>query len=801
MSLEEQISSIGKQLARVAARVDHLEGRNAQLEAQLESRTKLLKGLLEQAVSALEPTMASTKDHPRESGSSFDRYDAIGGGRSGRSGRAASPEFGGRHHGGGWGAEESGAGSHSRPANGFSSLDKPLHSPFNNGRRSRAYSPSANDFHSGSTRRHDPHNSERPRYARGKERFSQRSRSRSRSRSRDMEARHASIWRSGGSKSRGRDRDRSKSRSRSPAHGWGGAQKGHRDSDSPSWKRQRSFAEDPGNDKGASGGWGSRKASSGNFNDNAPGFGRDRPTHKHSDRKPKQTGGWPELDANNNIDSTGWEVVAFSDHSEDPVMPTSVNRFTSSSKGSPNALDKVLQWQHDSNLSDGEKEVEDVPFAAAAAAAKADPGGDSVGDNAGVSSSSDEDDDDDDDPMMMLRSKAYRSERAFVGLVDAKDNELSLDRVASAWGPCAWVPLEGLSEHYKLQHQCDLWTADTKKSIKKAMKNLSEISERNVLNEESVKCTLLLKANSHLKKPLEYQRVFVKSPVPEPVLFFFLVSTVLRPLDGKQGELVVRLWTDEFKKGPVGLTTVKRSDGYGQNKWLSSEALWNAALKWLRELGTVTGKLGRSYMLNKISGWDQDPEKAVKSTENDPDADLVGVRRRRRARKPRIGSLGLGSATSTKGRRCYSSSAVLFSESTPLLMEHGQEFFATPKPYCGSGYKKGADASKKASKSSKSRRTFTEPSFSILEALPELDSEVECYDDPALRSATSRKAKNKAPVYFDNAKTPRVSVASTACGEVLQSPTNGPTKGSEQGAVPSIWPDTDTWTICEASLH
>ncbi|KAJ1950573.1 hypothetical protein EC988_004340, partial [Linderina pennispora] len=59
----------------------------------------------------------------------------------------------------------------------------------------------------------------------------------------------------------------------------------------------------------------------------------------------------------------------------------------------------------------------------------------------------------------------------------------------------------------------------------------------------------------------------------------------------------------------------------------------------------------------------------------------------------------------------------MVSESTPLLMEYGKEFFATPKKY------------PKHAKSPK-RRVCTEPAVAVLETLAELDSETERQDDP-----------------------------------------------------------------------
>ncbi|KAI8325803.1 hypothetical protein GQ54DRAFT_295171 [Martensiomyces pterosporus] len=170
-----------------------------------------------------------------------------------------------------------------------------------------------------------------------------------------------------------------------------------------------------------------------------------------------------------------------------------------------------------------------------------------------------------------------------------------------------------------------------------------------------------------------------------------------------------------------------------------------------------------------------------------------GARRRSRA-----GGLGIHHPISspTRGRRCHSSSALLFSESTPLLMERGQEFFATPKEY-HSGPKKAGGGVGTRQKARAQRRIYTEPTISILETLPELDSDIESHDDPVLRAAnqTGRQAPQ-------GTGTPRVSVASTVCGDVLPAPstaTGGNAKhSSERQTFPTAWTDSaDTWTICD----
>lgn len=281
-------------------------------------------------------------------------------------------------------------------------------------------------------------------------------------------------------------------------------------------------------------------------------------------------------------DPAGWDVVAPPKAAEQthPVMPGSVARMTSTKSEIPSSVDKVNQWQESGAVASSEN----IPWA---------PEGVTIDDS----------EDDSEDPKMQLFSKRRRSEMSVSALEDGEGNLITLERMAPLWRIFAWIPLDDLSIHYKTQYGVDLCDQGSKKKARMAIKNMPGLSERLSMDDKNKQQILLFKDKGHLKQVAAYQRLFVKSPVLEPVLFLFLITTVRQPLAHQQAGMVEKLWKDEFGKTPVGMTTAKHSNGEGQIQWKTIESVWQAAIQWLKDLASTTATHGPKYLANKLTAW------------------------------------------------------------------------------------------------------------------------------------------------------------------------------------------------------
>ncbi|KAJ2577328.1 hypothetical protein GGH95_003536 [Coemansia sp. RSA 1836] len=244
--------------------------------------------------------------------------------------------------------------------------------------------------------------------------------------------------------------------------------------------------------------------------------------------------------------------------------------------------------------------------------------------------SNDDDDDDDDDLGLLLVSKRRRSEMVLSILTDSGGHTLNSERMAPLWRIFAWIPLDTLPEVYRRVHGIDLWTPETKKQIRASIKDLPGLSERTSMNGLS-RQTMIIRDKCHLKQARAFQRLFAFTPVFEPVLFFYLVTTVLRPLELSQAKTIARLWTEEFGRGLTYAVTKKLDKGGNNTKWESDEAVWSAAVDWLCRLARVTVEHGLDCLTSKTTNWDNpgpQSRKGSQAARNDPESELVaGLRR------------------------------------------------------------------------------------------------------------------------------------------------------------------------------
>ncbi|KAJ1723501.1 hypothetical protein LPJ53_002158 [Coemansia erecta] len=120
-----------------------------------------------------------------------------------------------------------------------------------------------------------------------------------------------------------------------------------------------------------------------------------------------------------------------------------------------------------------------------------------------------------------------------------------------------------------------------------------------------VELTLYFKSGNHLKQASDMQRVLVWKPVPQAVLFYYLITTVLRPLEHTQAATVCGLWRDEFKTTPLGIPTVLDAEGHGWTEWSDMAELWKSACDWLSQIAQDVIRFGKAYVINMSSksGW------------------------------------------------------------------------------------------------------------------------------------------------------------------------------------------------------
>ncbi|KAJ2815955.1 hypothetical protein FBU31_006749, partial [Coemansia sp. 'formosensis'] len=329
----------------------------------------------------------------------------------------------------------------------------------------------------------------------------------------------------------------------------------------------------------------------------------------------------------------GWDVTEPVLDETGPTMPRSINQLTS--KVEPiSAVEKVAAWRG------ADLTVHASPHRAddAVKAALSDCGSDDLGDKAHSSNldvtdrlfedniiSDDDDDDDDDDPRMLLKSKQRRSEIIVSMLNDSGGHPLTSERMAPLWKIFAWIPLDTLPEVYQRVHGVALWTPETKRQIRASIKDLPDLSERSSMDGLSRR-TLIFRDKCHLKQPRAYQRLFVMSPVCEPVLFYYLVTTIMQPLDEAQAKTIACLWMDEFRKGPTQAITAMQARGGATTKWESDEVVWKAAIDWLGQLAKVAMNHGKGYLTGKTTNWDTVglllSRRDSQAASNDPEKEL-----------------------------------------------------------------------------------------------------------------------------------------------------------------------------------
>ncbi|KAJ2736467.1 hypothetical protein IW152_000828 [Coemansia sp. BCRC 34962] len=296
-------------------------------------------------------------------------------------------------------------------------------------------------------------------------------------------------------------------------------------------------------------------------------------------------------------------------------MSRSVNQLTSKVERIL-SIDKVAAWRG-AGVAIATGRASSNGFEDAVRVALSDCGSDDLGEKAlasnygvsdrlfedNISSGDDDDDDDDDDPRMLLKSKKRRSEIIVTMLNDSGGHSLTGERMAPLWRIFAWIPLETLPEVYRKVHGVALWTPETKKQIRASIKDLPDLSERSSMDGAG-RQSLIFRDKCHLKQPRAYQRLFIMTPAHEPVLFFFLVTTILQPLDVGQAKTIADLWMDEFRKGPTHAITAMQARGGATTKWESDEVVWKAAIEWLSQLAKVAMQYGKDYLTSKTTNWD-----------------------------------------------------------------------------------------------------------------------------------------------------------------------------------------------------
>ncbi|KAJ1726111.1 hypothetical protein LPJ61_005414 [Coemansia biformis] len=297
-----------------------------------------------------------------------------------------------------------------------------------------------------------------------------------------------------------------------------------------------------------------------------------------------------------------------------PVMRRSMNHIMNKGKPpSPTAM--VLAWKESSTAEGGASA----------------PPEESEGRSSDTTTHMPEDGDDDtEDPLTALRSKEYRAEMVSQ-LTDESGTGLMVERIWPLWGIFGWLPLDELSRQYHKRYRTRLWTRETRSQVRPLLKDMRGLSEWGAPGEP-----LLFKNGAHLENPRRPGNLFVDRLVPEPLLFFFVVTTVLRAVQPGQGDAVAKLWEGRYKRAPLGLQTVTLANRRGETKWSEMGPLWDAAVAWMCKLGREAMNNGCGYLRDRISGWSYDGVGAggqagadeAPAARADPTAELVfGLRR------------------------------------------------------------------------------------------------------------------------------------------------------------------------------
>ncbi|KAJ2449299.1 hypothetical protein EV183_004964 [Coemansia sp. RSA 2336] len=268
----------------------------------------------------------------------------------------------------------------------------------------------------------------------------------------------------------------------------------------------------------------------------------------------------PDLKHGNGVDD-GWKVEEASVASGDPVMPASVKQMTEGAAAVEISVEeRVRAWQASSVQ--------------------------------GLESDSD-------DPLSMLQSRGQRWKEPFR---DASGEQLTLERLGRVWSECGWVPMDDIPQLYYKHYGVDMWPRGEARKAHNCLRDMSGLGEW----QQAGGKLLLFLQGSHLKSPRHFKRLFVRPNVPQSLLFFFLVTTVLRPLDLSQGPVVLKLWMDNFSRSPMQVPIAARPDGAAGKKWVDVNEMWQDAVSWLQSLARSAARYGRKYLVDKVVAWDPD---------------------------------------------------------------------------------------------------------------------------------------------------------------------------------------------------
>ncbi|KAJ2675112.1 hypothetical protein IWW42_001258 [Coemansia sp. RSA 1085] len=259
--------------------------------------------------------------------------------------------------------------------------------------------------------------------------------------------------------------------------------------------------------------------------------------------------------------SDSWKVEEASVSSGDPVMPVSVKQIMEGTAAVETSVEEKIQaWQASSIQ--------------------------------GLESDSD-------DPLSMLQSRGLRWREP---LRDASGEQLTLERLSRVWGECGWVPMDDIPQLYYKYYGVDMWPRGEARKAHSCLRDMSGLGEW----QQAGGKLLLFLQGSHLKSPRHFKRLFVRPNVPQSLLFFFLVTTVLRPLELDQGPVVMKLWKDNFSRSPMQVPVAAQSDGPAGEKWADINGMWQDAVSWLQSLARSAACYGRKYLADKVVAWGPD---------------------------------------------------------------------------------------------------------------------------------------------------------------------------------------------------
>ncbi|KAJ2779656.1 hypothetical protein GGI15_003802 [Coemansia interrupta] len=300
------------------------------------------------------------------------------------------------------------------------------------------------------------------------------------------------------------------------------------------------------------------------------------------------------------------------DQSELPMMPSSCNQFMNA-RPLPSSSDKVNAWRDGNTESRGWGDLsQNERSGHSPAVSNHSLTGhhrleDAADEEGALCDPADDSSDDSDGGLLALRSKPAAATRSasIPQFKDVSGKSVASTNLLPLWGVCAWASLSGLEDAYRISYRTRLCTDSSRCKIKLIVKALPRVQKRKVTS-NGQELTLYFKSGNHLKQTANMQRVHVWKPVPQAVLFYYLVTTVLQPLDQVQAATVCSLWRDEFKVSPLGIATVLDANGHGWTEWADMAELWKAACDWLSMLAKDVVKHGKAYVTKPTdkTGWD-----------------------------------------------------------------------------------------------------------------------------------------------------------------------------------------------------